>query len=247
MPDSNHLRAQLKYNIPEGGYVLRLVYFPSPGRAEAIRVALSISGVEWEDISIDGEQFSNMKESGDLPWGMVPILRTPQGTIAESSAILRFVGHLSRLVPDDPFQRAKADEFIDGMEPLSIALNSTFGVRDLEERVRMRKEIFGPEGKGSSNLRLLERKVSESLTGWAAGTDEMSIADLKLFTGLFGLFSGNYDGIDASILADFPGLIEYHGKVSNEPRIKEHYSDAKSDEIRWIFLPDAFEEVFTSD
>ncbi len=221
--------------------MLRLVYFPSPGRAEAIRIALSLSGAVWEDVSIDGARFQSMKEAGQLPWGMVPVLQTPDGAIAESSAILRYAGRMAGLVPEDPYQCAKADEFIDGMEPLSKALDSTFGISDVDERIRLRKEVFGPSGKGSRNLLLLERKVTESETGWAAGTDDMSIADLKLFAGLFGLFSGNYDGIDASVLSGYPGLIEYHGKVSTDPRIQAHYADVGDGDIRWTFLPGAFE------
>ena len=218
-----------------------MVYFPSPGRAEAIRIALSLAGADWEDVSIDGASFQAMKADGQLPWGMVPVLQTPDGTIAESSAILRYAGLLAGLVPEDPYQRAKADEFIDGMEPLSKALDSTFWISDVDERIRQRKEVFGPSGKGSMNLLLLESKVAESETGWAAGTDDMSIADLKMFAGLFGLFSGNYDGIDASVLSGYPGLIEYHGKVSTDPRIQAHYADVGEGDIRWTFLPGAFE------
>lgn len=220
--------------------MLRLVYFPTPGRAEAIRIALSLSGEEWEDVRVDGIEYSKMRDNGDLPWGMLPILQTPDGTIAESSSILRFVGHLSGFIPEKAFQRAKADEFIDAMEPLSKALDSTFGISDLDERIRIRKEVFGLEGDGTKNLVLLEKKISESKTGWAAGTDEISIADLKLFTGLFGLFSGNYDGMDASIISKYPGLIEYHDKVANEPRIKQYYDKVDSQDIRWTFLPGAF-------
>lgn len=220
--------------------MLRLVYFPTPGRAEAIRIALSLSGEEWEDVTVDGVEYSKMRDNGDLPWGMLPILQTPDGTIAESSSILRFVGHLSGFIPEKAFQRAKTDEFIDAMEPLSKALDSTFGISDLDERIRIRKEVFGPEGDGTKNLVLLEKKISESKTGWAAGTDEISIADLKLFTGLFGLFSGNYDGMDASIISKYPDLIKYHDKVANEPRIKQYYEKVDSQDIRWTFLPGAF-------
>ena len=220
--------------------MLRLVYFPTPGRAEAIRIALSLSGEEWEDVTVDGIEYSKMRDNGDLPWNMLPILQTPDGTIAESSSILRFVGHLSGFISEKPFQRAKADEFIDAMGPLSKALDSTFGISDLDERIRIRKEVFGPEGDGTKNRLLLEKKISESKTGWAAGTDEISIADLKLFTGLFGLFSGNYDGMDASIISKYPGLIKYHDKVANEPRIKQYYEKVDSQDIRWTFLPGAF-------
>jgi hypothetical protein len=58
---------------------------------------------------------------------------------------------------------------------------------------------------------------------------------------LFGLFSGNYDGIDASVISEYPGLIAYHEKPLTEPRIKAHYADVKAEYIRWTFLPGAFE------
>ena len=221
--------------------MLQLVYFPAPGRAEAIRIALELSSMEWEDVSVDGAGFQVMKENGELPWDMLPVLITPEGTIAESSAILRFVGQAAGLVPDDPYQRAKADEFIDGMGPLAQVLDPTFGIPEIEERVRLRKALFEPGGGGARNLELLQRKVSQSQTGWAAGTDDMSIADLKLFTGLFGLFSGNYDGIEGDVLSGYTGLLEYHALVANEPRIRKHYSNVGQDDIRWTFLPGAFD------
>lgn len=221
--------------------MLRLVYFPSPGRAEAIRLALSFSGVEWEDHRIDAKRLLEMKESGELPWGMVPVLQTSEGTIAESSAILRYVGRLAGLVPDDPYQAAKADEFIDAMESLSKALDNTFGITDMEDRTRVRREAFSPGGRGAKSLDSLEAKIASSPTGWAAGTQEMSIADLKLFSGLFGLFSGNYDGLEASIISRYPALLRYHDKVSSERRVLDHYSDTSRDDIRWTFLPGAFQ------
>ena len=41
----------------------RLIYFPIPGRAEPIRIALSLSDLEWEDIQIDGNEYYKMKKS----------------------------------------------------------------------------------------------------------------------------------------------------------------------------------------
>ena len=219
----------------------RLVYFPVPGRAEASRVALALSEFQWEDVEVDGGTYSQMKDNGEFPWGMLPILQTPHGTLAESSAILRYAGKSAGLVPNDQYQAAKADEFIDGMGPLARVLDSTFAVSDLEEKIGLRQSLFTEGGDGAANLQLLDDKVAESKTGWAAGTDEMSIADLKLFTELFALFSGNYDGIEASVISRYPNLLAYHSKVANEPRIREHYSEATGDDIRWTFRPGAFD------
>ena len=219
----------------------RLLYFPVPGRGEASRVALSLSELEWEDVEVNGEVFNQMRNDGDLPWDMLPVLQTPNGTLAESSAILRYVGGFAGLIPTDSYQAAKADEFMDGMGPLARALDTTFGISDFDERVAKRRAIFEVGGKGAKNLQFLENKVGKSSTGWAADTEEMSIADLKLFTELFALFSGNYDGIEKSVIARYPNLLKYHNKVANEPRIVTHYSGITADDIRWTFLPGAFD------
>lgn len=219
----------------------RLLYFPVPGRGEASRVALSLSELEWEDVEVNGEVFNQMRTDGELPWDMLPVLQTPNGTLAESSAILRYAGGFAGLIPADSYQAAKADEFMDGMGPLARALDTTFGISDFDERVAKRKAIFEVGGQGAKNLQFLEDKVAKSNSGWAADTKEMSIADLKLFTELFALFSGNYDGIEKSVITRYPNLLKYHTKVANEPRIANHYSGITENDIRWTFLPGAFE------
>ena len=91
----------------------QLFYWPIPGRAEAARVALSLANLDWEDVSLNRELFATMKSNGDLPWGMVPFLKTPEGGLAESVAILRYLGHKCNLIPESAFMAAKVDEFID--------------------------------------------------------------------------------------------------------------------------------------
>jgi len=34
--------------------------------------------------------------------------------------------------------------------------------------------------------------------------------------------------------------LRYHDKVANDSRIKQHYSDITTEDIRWTFLPGAF-------
>ena len=219
----------------------RLVYFPVPGRAEASRIALAFSNMGWEDVEVTGDTFDSMRSNGELPWNMLPVLQTPQGTIAESSAILRYAGKAAGLIPDDPYQAAKADEFIDGMGPLARALDTTFGLPDQDERIRLRRELFSPGGKCAEHLQVYDDKLGASKSGWAADTDDLSIADLKLFTELFALFSGNYDGIEKSMIQGYSNLLSYHNKVANDPRIKQHYSDVSTTDMRWTFLPGAFD------
>jgi len=137
--------------------------------------------------------------------------------------------------------RAKVNEFLDGMGPIARAMDTTFGIKDAEERIRLRKSLFEPNGAATKAMKTYEAKLAQSPHGWAAGTEDMSIADLKLFTELFAFFSGNYDGIEPSMLEGYEILLTYHHQMATEPRIRHHYRDTTRDDIRWTFLPNAFD------
>ena len=111
----------------------RLVYFSVPGRAEASRVALALSSLDWEDVEVNGETYQKMKNDGEMPWDMLPILQTQRGTLAESSAILRYAGKEAGLFPEAHYQAAQPDEFIDGMGTIARALDTTFGITDRDD------------------------------------------------------------------------------------------------------------------
>ena len=79
----------------------RLIYFPTPGRAEAIRIMLDISELPWENITVDFSGYSELRESKKLPWGLLPVLETPLGRLSESSSILRYLGKMTDYYPTD--------------------------------------------------------------------------------------------------------------------------------------------------
>ena len=121
-------------------------------------------------------------------------------------------------------------------------MDTTWGIEDFDERISLRKQLFEPGGVCANSLQMYDDKLSESKSGWAANTDDMSIADLKLFTEVFALFSGNYDGIEKSVVMNYPNLLKYHDKVANDSRIKLHYSKVSTEDMRWTFLPGAFNQ-----
>ncbi|CAM9821375.1 unnamed protein product, partial [Laminaria digitata] len=71
---------------------LVLSYFDIAGAAEPVRWALEQSGLEWEDKRLTKEEFGALKPS--LPNGQVPILEVDGYVLAQSLAILRYVGKL---------------------------------------------------------------------------------------------------------------------------------------------------------
>ena len=51
--------------------VLRLVYLPMRGRAEAIRMSLLHHGIRFEDVVLDYDAYAYSKERGELPFSQV--------------------------------------------------------------------------------------------------------------------------------------------------------------------------------
>tara|TARA_B110000305_G_scaffold231389_1_gene284812 strand:+ start:501 stop:1184 length:684 start_codon:yes stop_codon:yes gene_type:complete len=221
-----------------------VVYFDSPGFAEVSRFCLGISGLEWKNTVVDWDGYLELKNKGELPWGYLPIIRTPQGTIAESNALLRYTGALAGMEPKDLYVRAKVDELVEVINGWRSAFIPTFSIDDLDEKIAARQALFAEGGKMDQAMRAMSKIFEQSTTGWLANTESMSIADVKGFMDTFMMFSGQFDGITADMLAHYPSLLAFHEKMSNEPLVKNYYEDAN--EARWVFRPNAFEDVGTS-
>ena len=185
-----------------------------------------------------------MKNKGELPWGYLPIIRTPQGIVAESNALLRYTGALAGLEPKDLYTRAKVDELVEVINGWRTYFTPTFSIEDLDEKIVARQALFAEGGKMDLAMKAISEIFEQSSTGWLANTESMSIADVKGFIDTFMLFSGEFDGITTDMLAKYPSLLAFHEKMSNNPLVKNYYQDA--DEARWVFLPNAFEDVGTS-
>lgn len=196
---------------------LRLRYFPFPGRAGAIRDALRIGRIAFEDVHIPPERFRELKAAGELPFGSLPVLDvdTPGGTVsaAQSNAILRFVGRRAGLYPiDDPVRALKVDEALDLGEDLYHVIGPSMAEQDAERRMAMRKvmaEETLPRWAG-----FLERLlVANGRTGFVAG-DSLTVADLKLYWVADKLTNGSLDGIPTSLLDRFPAVSAWRKNVA---------------------------------
>jgi glutathione S-transferase len=221
-----------------------VIYFDTPGFAEVSRFCLGISGLEWKNTVVDWDGYLELKSQGELPWGLLPIIRTPEGTIAESNALLRYTGALAGLEPEDLYTRAKVDELVEVINGWKASFTPTFSIEDLDEKIAARQALFAEDGKMDRALKAISKVFEQSSTGWLANTESMSIADVKGFMDTFMMFSGQFDGITADMLANYPSLLAFHEKMSNEPLVKNYYEN--TDESRWVFLPGAFSDVGTS-
>ncbi len=96
---------------------MKLFYFDIYGRAESIRFLLSHAKVKYENIHVNGDSMNDLKTSGKLEFGQVPMLETKDGQhLCQSWAILRFLGRKLGYYPDDLDTAWKIDSTIDAAE-----------------------------------------------------------------------------------------------------------------------------------
>ena len=89
---------------------MRLYSMPSSGNSYKIRLLLSMTGkrVELVDCENGSDALARVKAEGALPYGKVPVLELDDGRkLAESGAILWYLGEGTRFVPSDPVLRAQ--------------------------------------------------------------------------------------------------------------------------------------------
>ena len=206
--------------------ILRLHYFPFPGRGGAIRDAFRVGGITFDDVHVPPDRFRDLKAAGELPFGSLPVLdlESPAGTVraAESNAILRFAGRRAGLYPtDDEVAALKVDEAMDLGEDLYHVIAPSIDEQDAERRMAMRKILANetlPRWAG-----FLERLlVANGRTGFVVG-DSLTVADLKLHWVCEKLTNGSLDGIPLSLLDAFPAVTEWRKNVAavREARLAE--------------------------
>jgi glutathione S-transferase len=196
---------------------LRLRYFPFPGRAGAIRDALRIGNVPFEDEQVPPERFREQKAAGELPFGSLPVLDVLDAgrttTAAESNAILRFVGRLAGLYPaDDPLRALKIDEALDVGEDLYHLIAPSIGEPDPERRKAMRR-VLAEETLPRWGGYLERLLVANGRSGFVVG-DSLTVADLKLHYAVDKLTNGSLDGVPKTVLDGFPALTAWRENVA---------------------------------
>ncbi len=196
---------------------LTLLYFPIAGRAGAIRDALRIGGIPFEDKHVGRDEFRRMKAEGELPFGSLPVLDLGGDApcrIAQSNAILRYAGRLAGLYPNDPLEALRVDELLDFGEDMNQALGPSMQEPDMEKKLAMRKVLA--EEKIPHWCRCLEKRLEANGDASHLVGSSLTVADLKLLHGMDSLVSGHLDGIPRTVLDPFEKLGAWRAAVRAE-------------------------------
>lgn len=156
---------------------LRLLYFPVPGRAGAIRRILRYARIPFEDQHINFGEWSSVKPK--VVTGQVPVLYVNDEPLSESVAILNYVSRLAGLVPKDPLHEAKMLSVIMAVYDLIDKVITPYYKAPPEQKEGVAADLADkviPEG-----LSILERLVTSTgnNSGYCVGK-ELTAADFFL-------------------------------------------------------------------
>ncbi|PXF40466.1 Glutathione S-transferase S1 [Gracilariopsis chorda] len=200
---------------------LKLSYFDlggRGGRGEPSRLALVLSNIEFEDYRFSYVEWQSIKPT--TPYGAVPTLTIDGKQVAQSCAILRYVGKLGGLYPSDPYEALFVDEIIETMNDLNVATYSYLGP-DVERIKEQRKELVEmhlPRFIGG-----LEKRLAEFGDGPFAVNGKLSVADLVVTCVVNSYLSGVYDYVPLDILEKYPKVLAIHKAVMELPKVVEWY------------------------
>ena len=207
---------------------LKLIYFDlDVGRGEPARLAMVVGGVPFEDYRFPFSEWPSLRDS--TPFRAVPVLEIDGAPLSQSNAILRYVGKLGGLYPEDPLQAAYCDEVMDAVEDAMHQMAPSFGLKGEELKAAREKLVAGP-------LPFFIERVGALLARGSNGyfaDGRLTIADLKAFAWVKHLKSGLLDHVPADLVAQTaPGLSDHCEKVRSEPSISEYYEQRNREQAK---------------
>jgi glutathione S-transferase len=197
----------------------KVTYFDFSGsRGEEVRLALVIAGIAFEDVRIKDEEFAQLKSK--LPFGALPIFEVPgHGVFAETNAILRLIGRVYGLHPNDPWESARHDAVLDACEELRQRLSATSRIADPAEKKKAREGLA--TGFILHWAQGIERLIGQ---GPFVGGAKPVVADIKIYMIAKALSGGTYDDVPATILDSFFRLKAVAAGIASHPAVLAWYA-----------------------
>ena len=204
---------------------LKIIYFNFPfWRAEVSRISLFIGNIPFEDRRLTNEDFSYVKEHGQMkdgtkiPFSQFPVLVINGEVIAQTGAIARICGKLSGLYPEDIVEAGKVDQVIDAATDINMLIRPSMRENDPIKKKEMREDLS--KNDLPRYFGYLENILSETNSHWFV-EDKMTIADIAIWRIMGWLTSGIIDDIPKNLIDKFDNLKKLYSLVNNDKKIKE--------------------------
>ncbi|WP_416652201.1 glutathione S-transferase [Candidatus Pseudothioglobus sp. Uisw_086] len=219
---------------------IKIIYFDLPfWRAEISRLPLFIANIDFEDFRPSDDEWDYAKENGKMkdgtiiPFRELPVLLINGESIAQTMAIARICGKLGGMYPEDIIEAGKVDQIVVAVENINALLSPSMKESDPLRKKAMRKELTSNEL--PTYFGYLQDILSANSSDWFVG-ENMTIADLAVWSLLGWIASGVIDDISAEVIQPFEGLVKLYNQINKNPRVKEwkiqtyYYDKDQSDE-----------------
>jgi glutathione S-transferase len=204
---------------------IKIIYFDLPfWRAEISRLPLFIANIDFEDFRPSDDEWDYAKQNGKMkdgtkiPFSELPVLSINGESVAQTMAIARICGKLGGMYPEDIVEAGKVDQIVVAVENINALLSPSMKESDPTKKKAMRKELTSNEL--PKYFGYLQDILDANNSGWFVG-ENMTIADLAVWSLLGWIASGVIDDISAEVIRPFDGLVGLYNEINKNPRVRE--------------------------
>lgn len=199
---------------------LKITYFDMHGgRAEPVRLALAIGGVDFEDHRFAYPEFAAVRKT--TPFGQVPTLEVDGVQITQCDSMLRYAGKLAGLYPEDAYQALLCDEVMYVVEEAGVKMGPTYRMTGEEQKAARLALV---NSSIPVYLAWLEKKLQANGGNYFAD-NRLTVADLKVFIDVRTLNSGRLDHIPTDLVEKVAPALNAHAKrIAEHPAVVAYYA-----------------------
>lgn len=193
----------------------KLHYFDLPGRAEGIRLTFHFAGVPFEDVRIPRDEWPAKKDS--FKYKQIPVLEVDGHFIAQTSAILRYLGRKLGVEGKNEFETAHLDELSELLNEVQSGIGTYPGVALgflPGDRDQLKKEKLIPTLEKYAPL--FEDALKESGSGFFAKSGPTYL-DFHI-----GEIFNQLRTLDPDVWSKYTVFEEHHKRVHALPQLKKY-------------------------
>jgi glutathione S-transferase len=203
---------------------LKITYFDMHGgRAEPVRLALAVGGVDFEDHRFAYPEFAAVRKT--TPFGQVPTLEVDGVQITQCDSMLRYAGKLAGLYPADAYQALLCDEVMYVVEEAGVKMGPTYRMTGEEQKTARLALV---NSSMPVYLAWLEKKLLANGGNYFAD-NRLTVADLKVFIDVRTLNSGRLDHVPTDLVERVAPALNAHAKrIAEHPAVVAYYAQFES-------------------
>jgi glutathione S-transferase len=173
--------------------------------------------VAFEDVRIPPPEWPAHKPK--TPFGSIPVLEVEGlGELAQSVAILTYIGRSHGLHPSDPWQAARHEALMMAGEELrSMLAPKGLGKASEDQKATREALAAGPIPRWAA-------AIDKQVEGPFVAGEALNVVDIKLYMLIKWLRSGVIDFLPTTLVDPHPKLIALHDAFVAHPKVREWQS-----------------------